>query len=155
MPSTIAQEAAIPNPRLAAFAPLIGTWTTEGRHPMVPGTTLHGRATFEWLDGGAFVRMRAAIDDDPRFPAGIAIFGSDDEAGSYTMLYFDQRLISRRYELTVDSGVLRWQRMSKTLSQRYALTVSADGNSLHSVGEMSRDGGAWGPDLELTYTRVK
>ena len=154
MPSPIAREASIPNPRLAAFAPLIGTWTTEGRHALLPGTTLHGRATFEWLDGGAFVCMRSKVDD-PRFPAGIAIFGSDDEAGTFTMLHFDQREVSRRYEVTIDAGVVRWERSSPTLSQRYVLTISADGDTAHSVGEMSRDGGEWGPDLELTYARVR
>ncbi len=35
------------------------------------------------------------------------------------------------------------------------LTVSADGNSIHGAGEMSRDGATWEPDLELTYTRAK
>jgi hypothetical protein len=154
MPPLIAQEASIPNPRLAAFAPFIGTWTTEGRHALLPGTTLHGRATFEWLDGGAFCCLRSKVDD-PRFPAGIAIFGSDDEAGTFTMLHFDQRGVSRRYEVTIDAGVVRWERSSPTLSQRYVLTISADGDTAHSVGEMSRDGGEWGPDLELTYARVR
>jgi len=153
MPPPIAREASIPNLRLAAFAPFIGTWSTQGHHPMLPGTTLHGRATFEWIEGGAFVCMRSEIDD-PRVPAGIAIFGSDDEAGSFTMLYFDQREVSRRYEVRIDTGILRWERMSPALSQRYVLTISTDGSTVHSVGEMSRDGGAWGPDLVLTYTRV-
>jgi hypothetical protein len=154
MPPPIAREASIPNPRLAALAPFIGTWSTEGHHPMLPGTTLHGRTTFEWLDGGAFLYMRSEIDD-PRFPAGIAIIGSDDEAGTFTMLYFDQREVSRRYEVTIDAGVMRWERATPAFSQRFALTISADGHTMHGVGEMSRDGGAWGPDLELTYTRVE
>jgi hypothetical protein len=154
MPPPIAPRAAIPNPQLAPFEPLIGTWTTEARHPMLPGETHHGRASFEWLDGGAFLCTRSEIDD-PRFPQGIAIIGSDDEAGSFTMLYFDQREVSRRYEVAIDAGVLRWERTSPALSQRFALTISADGNTMHGVGEMSRDGGAWGPDLELTYTRVE
>ncbi len=154
MPSTIARQASIPNPRLAALAPFIGTWSTEGHHPMLPGTTLHGRATIEWLDGGAFLYMRSEIDD-PRFPAGIAIIGSDDEAGTFTMLYFDQREVSRRYEVTIDAGVIRWERASPKLAQRFVLTISADGDRIHSVGEMSRDGGAWEPDLGLTYTRLK
>jgi hypothetical protein len=154
MPSPIARQASIPNPQLAALEPLIGTWTTEGRHPMLPGTTLHGRAIFEWLNGGAFLCTRSEIDD-PRFPQGIAIIGSDDEAGSFTMLYFDQREVSRRYEVTIGAGTMRWERSTSAFSQRFALTISADGQTMHGVGEMSRDGGAWGPDLELTYTRVE
>jgi len=154
MPSTIAHQASIPNPRLAALEPFIGTWITGGHHPMLPGTVLHGRTTIEWLDGGAFLYMRSEIYD-PRFPAGIAIIGSDDEAGTFTMLYFDQREVSRRYEVTIGGGVIRWERTSPKLAQRFVLTISADGDRIHSVGEMSRDGGAWEPDLGLTYTRVK
>ena len=154
MPPTIARAATIPNPRLAALAPFIGTWTTEGTHPMLPGTTVHGRATFEWLDGGAFFCVRSEIDD-PRFPAGIAIIGSDDEAGTFTMVYFDQREVSRRYEVTIGAGALRWERASPALAQRFVLTISADGDTMHGVGEMSQNGGAWGPDLGLAYTRVK
>jgi hypothetical protein len=154
MPPQIAREASIPNPGLAAFQPFVGTWTTEGRHPMLQGTTLRGRATFEWLDGGAFLCTRSEIDD-PRFPSGIALIGSDDETGSLTMLYFDQREVSRRYEVTIDSGVMRWERTTPALSQRFALTIAPDGHTMHGVGEMSRDGGAWGPDLELTYTRAR
>ena len=121
---------------------------------MLPGATVHGRASFEWLDGGAFLCTRSEIDD-PRFPSGVAIIGSDDEAGTFTMLYFDQREVSRRYEVTIDAAVIRWERITPAFSQRFALTISADGNTMHGTGQMSQNGGAWGPDLELTYTRVK
>jgi hypothetical protein len=33
------------------------------------------------------------------------------------------------------------------------LTVADDGRTMVSQGEMSRNGGAWEPDLELTYSR--
>jgi hypothetical protein len=154
MTPQIAPEAAIPNPRLAAFAPLIGTWTTLGHHALIPNTTLHGRTSFEWLEGGAFLCMRSEIDE-PRIPSGIAIIGSDDQAESCSMQYFDERGVSRRYEISMVGNVMRWWRDAPDISQRYTLTVSADGNALYANGEMSRDGGAWGPDLELMYTRVK
>ena len=54
----LAAEAMIPNPRLAALAPLIGSWTTVGAHPMMPGVTLHGRASFEFRE-----RLLKAIED--------------------------------------------------------------------------------------------
>ena len=149
----IAHEASIPNPKLAAFAPFIGTWTTVGRHPMIP-TELHGRTTFEWQDGGAFLCMRSEIDE-PDIPSGIAFIGSDDQAGTFTMLYFDERGVSRRYEVAMDGGVMRWWRDEPGFLQRYVVTMSVDGDTLHGVGELAKDGGEWGPDLELTYTRVK
>ena len=47
------------NPRLALFSPLLGEWTTDGKHPYLPGRTLCGRVWFERIEDGAFVRMRS------------------------------------------------------------------------------------------------
>ena len=76
------QEASIPNPALKPFSVLIGNWKTTGTHPLVPDTILHGRTSFEWLENGAFLMMRSEIDE-PRFPSGIAIIGSDDSTEEY------------------------------------------------------------------------
>ncbi|MFL5608985.1 MAG: hypothetical protein ACJ8AD_21185 [Gemmatimonadaceae bacterium] len=150
----LAREAMIPNPHLAALEPLIGTWTTVGRHPMLPGMTLHGRTTFEWHEGGAFLLMRSEIDE-PGIPSGIAILGSDDQSEGLTMLYFDERAVARRYEVAMADNALRWWRTAPGFSQRHVVTISADGNALHGAGELSRDGATWEPDLALSYTRVK
>jgi len=153
MTPPIAHEASIPNPALAAFAPLIGTWMAVGRHPMLPAT-LRGRTTFEWHDGGAFLCIRSEIDE-PGVPSGISYIGSDDKLGTFTMLYFDERGVSRRYEVAMQDNVMRWWRDAPGFLQRYTITVSADGDTLRGVGELAKDGEPWGPDLELTYTRVK
>jgi hypothetical protein len=152
MTDQIGKEALIPNPRLAAFAPVIGEWTTTGQHPMVPNTTFHGRVRFEWHEGGAFLCIRSEIDE-PQIPSGIAIIGEDDDTGELTMLYFDERAVARRYDVTMHGNVMTWSRMAKSLSQRFVLTVAADGRAMQGVGEMSRDGGPWGPDLQLNYSR--
>lgn len=151
---TIATKASIPNPQLAALGPIIGEWTTTGSHGLMPGQTLRGRARCEWLEGGAFLMMRAEIDH-PQFPGGVSIIGSDDETGALTMLYFDERGVSRRYDAELRGKTLSWSRRATALSQRYSLTFSADGSSLEGSGEMSRHGGAWEPDLSLRYSRVK
>jgi hypothetical protein len=49
------QEASIPNPALKPFSVLIGNWHTTGTHRLIPDTILHGRASFEWLENGAFL----------------------------------------------------------------------------------------------------
>jgi len=153
MAPQIAREALIPNPALEAFTPFIGMWATLGHHPMVPGVTFHGRVTFDWHEGGAFVVMRSEIDE-PEIPSGIAIFGSDDNAETLSLLYFDERRVARRYEAQFQPRVLRWWRTTPELSQRYTITIARDGSAMHGLGEMSRDRGPWGPDLELTYTRT-
>jgi hypothetical protein len=146
-------EAAKPNPALAPLGVLIGTWQTVGTHPLVPGKTFHGRTSFKWLEGGAFLIMRSQIDE-PEIPSGIAILGTDDSNGEWSMLYFDERGVSRRYQTSFQDHEWRWWRNAPELSQRFIGMVSSDGRTITSRGELSRDGEHWEPDLALTYTRV-
>ena len=84
----------------------------------------------------------------------LAVFGSDDATGECSMLYFDERGISRRYEVSLRDNALQWWRDDPGFSQRFTGAISADGRTLVGRGEMSRDGGSWEPDLQLTYTRA-
>ena len=147
-------EASISNPALQPFGILIGTWNTTGTHGLVPDTILHGRTSFEWLEHGAFLIMRSEIDD-PRFPRGIAIFGSDDAEGEYYKLTFDERGVSRRYDVSLHENVLKWWRNAPGFAQRYTHTIVDDGRTIIGKGELSKDGVSWEKDLDLTYTRVK
>jgi hypothetical protein len=70
------------------------------------------------------------------------------------MLYFDERGVSRRYETSLRDGVWRWWRSAPGFSQRFSGVISADGRTIVSHGELSRDGTTWEPDLQLTYTRA-
>jgi hypothetical protein len=147
-------RALIPNPALRPFEVLVGEWRTTGTHPLVPGTTFHGRTSFAWHEGGAFVLMRSEIDE-PGIPSGVAVIGSDDAAGTVTMLYFDERDISRRYTVEVGDGEVSWHRDEAGFAQRMVLTVAGDGSRLDAQGTMSREGGPWEDDLQLTYERIE
>ena len=145
-------EAAIPNPALQRFSVLVGRWKTVGMHPEVPNTTFHGEATFEWILGGAFLSMHTEIEE-PQIPSGIALFGSDDAESRYFMLYFDERGVSRKYDVSMQDDLLTWWRETSGFSQRFTLSILDGGRRMVGKGEMSKDGGTWGPDLQLTYTR--
>jgi hypothetical protein len=145
--------ALIPNPALRAFEPLVGEWRTTGTHPLVPGTTFHGRTSFGWHEGGAFLVMRSEIDESG-IPSGVAVFGSDDQAGTYVMVYFDERGVSRTYDVTLTGGTLVWTRDEAGFAQRNTLTIDDGGARITGIGEMRRDGGDWEGDLSLTYERI-
>ena len=153
MAELVTNEAAKPNPALRPLSVLVGTWKTIGTHPLVPGTTFHGRTSFAWIEGGAFLIMHSQIDE-PEIPSGIAVFGRDDTTGECSMLYFDERGVSRRYEVSLEGKIWKWWRNAPGFSQRLAAVIAADGRTIVSRGELSRDGASWEPDLELTYTRV-
>lgn len=119
---------------------------------MMPGVTLHGRTSFDWLEGGAFLIVRSEIDE-PGIPTGIAIIGSDDAKAELFMLYFDERGVSRKHEVSFRDNVLKWWRDAPGFSQRFTGTLSDDRNIMVGVSELSRDGSTWDRDLELTYVR--
>ena len=154
MTQNFMQEASLPNPALQPFRVLIGKWNTTGTHGLMPDTILHGRTSFEWLEGGAFLMIRSEIDD-PRFPSGIAIIGSDDTEEEYYMLTFDERGVSRKYEVTLRDNLWKWWRNAPGFSQRYTGTIVDGGNTIIGKGELSRDGSSWERDLDLTYKRVE
>ena len=153
MAESVDNEAAKPNPALGPLGVLVGRWNTVGTHPLVPGTTFHGRTSFDWLEGGAFLIMHSQIDE-PEIPSGIAVFGSDDSTGECSMLYFDERGVSRRYEVSLEGDTWKWWRDDPHFAQRFTGVIAADGRTIASRGELSRDGASWEPDLQLTYTRA-
>lgn len=149
--TNIGAEAAMPNPALKPLEFLVGEWRTEGSHPLVPGKALHGRTSFAWSESGAFLVMRSEIDE-PEIPSAIAIFGTDNDAQECSMLYFDERGVSRRYIVALRSDQWQWWRDTPDFAQRFTARLVDGGMRMVGQGEMNR-GARWEPDLQLTYTR--
>jgi hypothetical protein len=148
------EKASIPNPALEPFSLLIGNWSMTGTHGLMPDTILHGHASFEWLENGAFLLVRSKVDD-PRFPSTVSIFGSDDAEAEHYMLTFDERGISRKYDVSLHGNIWKWWRNAPGFYQRYEGIIEDGGNTIVTKGELSRDGVSWEKDLDLTYTRVE
>jgi hypothetical protein len=139
------------NSRPQLMEPLVGTWATEGKHSMLPGEVIRGRATFEWLDGCHFLIWRSHYDHRA-IPDAIAITGVMDSRLS--MHYFDSRGVHRVFLVTMTPGTWRFSRDGPDFSQRVTATFSDDGNTITSHGQLSRDGASWEDDLALTYRRI-
>ena len=92
--------------------------------------------------------------DEPEIPSAIAVFGTDDKTGGCSMLYFDERGVSRRYEVSIADNVWKWWRNAPEFSQRFTGMISPDGRTIAGRGELSKDGVNWEGDLALTYTRL-
>jgi len=95
--------------------------------------------------------------DEPGFPNGVAIIGSDadgshGQAGGFTMIYFDERGVSRLYQVMVGEGTVSWRRDDAKFSQTNIITAQGQ-DRLVSQGRMSRDGGAWEDDLSQEFQR--
>lgn len=152
MTKEIGTKALTSNPALGFFERLIGEWQITGSHPYFPTLELHGRVSFNWHEGGAFVIVHSEIDNE-KFPDGVEIFGSDNVSKEYFMMHFDERGISRRYDVSIQSNGIKWWRDSPDFSQMFSLSIQDD-NTMTSTGRMQRQGEDWEDDLALVYKRV-
>lgn len=150
------------HPTLEHLNALVGTWAAEAMHPLLPDTTISGRATFEWLKGRQFVIWRSHFDH-PDIPDSISILGFDNavepgevgtSTGPCTVHYFDSRGVHRLSHVEAKAGIWRIWRDWPGFSQRVTGTFSDDGNTIICKGELSVDDATWKPDLQVTYTRV-
>jgi hypothetical protein len=137
-----------PNPVLRQLEALIGEWILEA--PSFPGQ--RGRASFQWLEDGAYLRFHAEPPDPA--PTATLIIGRDDSGESYTALYYDSRGVSRVYQMSLAEGVWAMWRDVPGFCQRFSATFSDDGRSITGAWEKSFDGSTWEHDFDLIYTKV-
>ena len=146
---------------------LVGVWTTEATHPMMPGVVVHGTAIVEWLEGEKFLIHRAR-SDHPDFPDSISIIGFldndrvDDATGDLPadagnsqlrMHYFDSRGVFRIYDSSIDDSSWQLWRNAPEFSQRFTGKLTDGNNTIAGLWQMSRDNGSWDDDLQITYRR--
>ena len=124
-----------PHPELHGWQRFTGRWTTQATHPLLPGTVVHGHATFEWLTGRQFLIQRWHYDH-PEIPDAIAIMGVTD--GQLSMHYFDYRGVHRVYAASLDEGQWRFWRDAPGFSQRFTGILSDDGTTITGQGQLSR-----------------
>lgn len=149
------------NPVLERLDALVGEWETA---MTIDGRTLTGgRATFEWLEDGAFLVYRGEAEDMSEAPPEIvehlpfptvSIIGLDDSSEQFTMLYADARGVFRVYQMSLSDGVWKLWRDAPGFSQRFTGTIGDDGDTITGYWEMSEDGAEWEHDFDLTYTKV-
>ncbi len=70
------------------------------------------------------------------------------------MLTFDDRGISRKYNLNLSGSKMEWRRDAPGFYQRYEAVITDSGSTIIGKGGLSKDGSAWEKDLDLTYTRA-
>jgi hypothetical protein len=144
----------IPNPVLKDLGPLIGEWNIEITFPNDPPGTVFGRAIFEWFDDGSFLLIRSGNNTGGP-PQSVSMVSRDDTLEAYTMLYFDDRGVSRIYNMSFKDNVWKQWREAPNFLQRFTGTLSADGKTISAEWQNSPDGVIWAHDFYLTYTKVR
>lgn len=142
--------------------PLIGVWrmavVMPGQEAPEEPPDIGARVTFDWMGEKAFVLERWHVPM-PEAPDGLAVLGWDEGRGIFLQHYFDERGIARVYELSLDAGVWKMERIKPDFSpfefsQRFTGTISADGSRISGTWEIAEDHKNWKKDFDLIYNRV-
>lgn len=146
-----------PNPALADLNILVGAWDAEisnARFLPDSSATVRSTISFVWIEGGDFLAMRQGSK-----PAGPPyatwIIGRDEADENYRVLYFDDRRVSRVYEMSFTSDGWRLWREAPNFSQRFTGKFSRDRTTITASWEMLRDGRTWEHDFDVRYTKKR
>ena len=140
------------------LARLVGTWEFE---PTVEGRSAgKGRATFEWIEDGAFLRETAEaewtdagwVENAPKTTH--AVIGWDDSTDEVTQLYADDRGVLRIYRGTLTNDQWLLERAATDFHQRFIGIFRDGGRTIDGRWESSPDGTAWELDFPITYRKV-
>ena len=145
------------NPALERLAVFVGDWKIEITSMSFQEdktAVVRGHTSFNWIEGGAFLIQHSEVPDSD-FPSSISIMGPDDSAGTYSMLYFDSRGVSRIYQMSLSADTWKLWRDFPSFSQRFTATLSDDHHVMNARWEKSSDGSNWELDFNITYTRFK
>jgi hypothetical protein len=140
------------------LARLVGTWefeATVGGRPMG-----RGRATFEWIEDGAFVLERSDAEwTDPGWAENApkttqSVIGFDDTTGEIAQLYSDSRGVFRIYRGTLNDEAWRLERAAPAFHQRFIGLLRDGGRTIDGRWDSSPDGTDWELDFPMTYRKL-
>ncbi|WP_020599289.1 hypothetical protein [Spirosoma panaciterrae] len=141
------------NPSIKDLEVLIGNWTAEiSNASFLPdlSTTIQSVATFEWFEEGEFLVLRLGTKVTPH---STWLIGRDQDFPNYTALYFDDRHVSRVYEMSFNDDTWKIWRNAPNFMQSFEGKISEDRNTIVGAWSKSFDGKEWEHDFDLLYKR--
>ncbi len=131
-----------PNPDLKSLDRLVGTWELSGG--------VHGRVTYEWMEGGFFLLQRVDLEQDGQPIRGIEIIGHERPFGAepseeIKSRYYDTLGNTLDYVYEMEGDTLTIWGGHKGSPAYYRGTFSADGNS--TTGEWVYPGGGYASSM--------
>ena len=145
------------NPALKDVAFLVGDWSIElSNASFLPDLKqrISFSVTYEWKADGAVIAVQqgSAEADPPQVATWI--IGRDENSNNYTVLYNDNRGVSRVYQMSYKDNIWKLWRNNPKFSQRFEGKVSKNRKTIDAKWEKSTDSGkTWEHDFNLTYER--
>jgi hypothetical protein len=141
------------NPALKRLEILVGDWDVAATSRHDPSSPQRGRTSFRWIVDGAFLLQRSEIPNSA-FPIATAVIGPDGDAGTFAMLYFDSRGVSRIYQMALTDREWRLWRDQPGFAQRFTGTIAADRKRIDAHWDLAVEPGKWERDIEMTYVKL-
>lgn len=141
------------NPALEPLEVLIGDWdvVVSNAEFLEASATLTGLMSLTWLEP-AFISMGSHVEGGI-IPDSISVIGRSDSYETFTMLYYDERGVSRVFAMTFDGKTWTLSREDPGFHQRFSATVSEDARTIRGTWERSHEPEIWIHDFDLLYTR--
>jgi hypothetical protein len=139
----------------------VGTWNTEGRaydSPFGRAAAIRSTESYEWLPGERFLVhfLQGRLGDAEM--ACIEVLGFDAASGSCLVHSFYNDGNRNLLQATEDDGTWTftgaWKLDEETLKLRCTSRFGADGDTVDSVWEYSREGTRWERFWETKATRA-
>lgn len=146
------------NKFLSPLAFLIGSWKTEVSNASFlddPKTTLTGKASFKWYGDKSFIVMRSETSGSgpAKPPKAIAIVNLDDTNKEGSMIYYDERGVSRIYTMNIKGNKWKLWRKAPGFSQKFEGTISRDKKTIRAAW-FAKEKTSWKKDFEIVYSRI-
>jgi hypothetical protein len=125
------QQQPQPDPALRRLDFLVGTWSMKGRLVGSDEESIAGRAIFDWLPGGFFMRQRVKLDFAGMFAVeSEELIAHDPETGQFRSWVFSNLAPEPLpYAWEVQDGSLKITVSYGPLDASFNGQVGADGNS--------------------------
>lgn len=145
----------IRNRSLGTLDPLVGAWLTTVSNAafLDAGATLDGETEISWLDGGALLLIRSRIPGGP--PSATQAIGRNEEREDFTVLYADDRGVSRVYAMAFDGLHWTMHREDSGFHQRFEGRLSPEGDRIDAAWYARDDESqTWRHDFDIAYRRA-
>jgi hypothetical protein len=131
------------------LGPLVGTWSvnirwSEDSHRLVGGPAeVVAKAKIDWLDRSGILHYEIGPSH--------WLIGQDKSDRGYTVLYSDERRVSRIYRMSFGRGLWRVWRDAPGFRQRFEGRLRGNGRRIEAFWDKAEGGGPWARDFDMTF----
>lgn len=134
---------------------LIGNWKTKVYNASFlksRSEIIAGKTSFEWFENETFLVMKSETTKDGP-PASVSIINLDDTNGQGAMIYYDERGVSRIYQMSFAGNVWKLWRDAPGFNQKFEGVISNDRKIMKASWFAMEDEKTWVHDFDIEYVK--